>query len=114
MIDDDDSALTSSPTDYLEQQQTPDWLDDPEDEAAFDARAWENVTSDWDETANFTGMDEYWAGMRRFDEGEEEVKRRCAQRESSSSISAAAEPSHNTSRPSLPLSHTHTHTGVVE
>ena len=25
----------------------------------------------WDETANFTGMDEYWAGMRRFDEGEE-------------------------------------------
>ena len=27
------------------------------------------MTSGWDETANFTGMDEYWAGMRRFDEG---------------------------------------------
>ena len=75
--------------------ETPD--DDPAD---WDARAWENVTSDWDETANFTGMDEYWAGMmtwhddvacddvacddvagmdeywagmRRFEEGDEEV-----------------------------------------
>ena len=34
--------------------------------------AWDNMTAGgWDETANFTGMDEYWAGMRRFDEGEE-------------------------------------------
>ena len=67
----DEFALTTSPTDYHEPgtERRPDWLDDePED---FDARAWENATQAWDETANFTGMDEYWAGMRQFDEGEE-------------------------------------------
>ena len=119
VIDDDDSALTSSPTDYLEQQQTPDWLDDPEDEAAFDARAWENVTSDWDETANFTGMDEYWAGMRRFDEGEEEVKRGDA----SNARAAASAPQHQRrsrafhttphALPSLSLSYTHRRGGMT-
>lgn len=45
----------------------PDWL---EDEAPAEDYAKTNEL--WDETGNFTGMDEYWAGRRSFDEGEEE------------------------------------------
>ena len=37
-----------------------------------DYSAWDNQSVTWDETANFTGMDEYWAGRRSWDEGEED------------------------------------------
>ena len=37
-----------------------------------DYSAWDNQSATWDETANFTGMDEYWAGRRSWDEGEED------------------------------------------
>ena len=34
--------------------------------------AWDNVSTAWDETANFTGLDEYWAGTSAgWDEGED-------------------------------------------
>ena len=60
-------------TDYHEG--TPDWQDSEHfTDDDFDAYAWDNATAGWDETANFTGMDEYWAGMRQFDEGEEQVR----------------------------------------
>ena len=48
----------------------PDYMQNPWD-ASTTYNASDFLPSDWDETANFTGMDEYWAGMRRFDEGEE-------------------------------------------
>ena len=40
-----------------------------EDGAPID---WGNVSRAWDETGNFTGMDEYWRGTRAYEEGEED------------------------------------------
>lgn len=45
----------------------PDWLDPDSESSAEDS----NLTTAWDETGNFTGMDEYWAGTRDYEEGEE-------------------------------------------
>ena len=78
----DEAGLTTSSTDIdysrAYGKQSADWLntDDPEQ---WDQAAWDNISASWDsstfdDTANFTGMDEYWAGMRQFDEGEEQVR----------------------------------------
>ena len=46
---------------------------DPDALAPSLARRWWWWWFAGDETGNFTGMDEYWAGMRRFDDEGEEI-----------------------------------------